>query len=70
MFRFMSPRDAASDLDADAGVYLDELERGRVDRDLYFPKHHQDRYRTGLFALHSRTYRRVDASNLSCCGDF
>ncbi|CAH0592334.1 unnamed protein product [Chrysodeixis includens] len=44
MFRFMSPRD--SDVPAE-GVYLDDLDRGQVDPDLYFPKHHADRYRSG-----------------------
>ncbi|XP_047040025.1 phosphatidate phosphatase LPIN2 isoform X3 [Helicoverpa zea] len=43
MFRFMSPRD---DVPAE-GVYLDDLDRGQVDPDLYFPKHHADRYRSG-----------------------
>lgn len=44
MFRFMSPRD--SDVPAE-GVYLDDLDRGQVDPDLYFPKHHADRFRSG-----------------------
>ncbi|KAF9412497.1 hypothetical protein HW555_009021 [Spodoptera exigua] len=44
MFRFMSPRD--TDVPTD-GVYLDDLDRGQVDPDLYFPKHHADRYRSG-----------------------
>ncbi|KAJ0182626.1 hypothetical protein K1T71_001995 [Dendrolimus kikuchii] len=44
MFRFMSSRDPA---DAAEGVYLDDLDRGQVDPDLYFPKHHTERYRAG-----------------------
>ncbi|XP_039751872.1 phosphatidate phosphatase LPIN3 isoform X2 [Pararge aegeria] len=44
MFRFMSTREAADT--APGGVYLDDLDRGQVDPDLYFPKHHADRYRT------------------------
>ncbi|XP_075971052.1 phosphatidate phosphatase LPIN isoform X2 [Anticarsia gemmatalis] len=44
MFRFISPRDA--DVPAE-GVYLDDLDRGQVDPDLYFPKHHAERYRSG-----------------------
>ncbi|KAJ2947769.1 hypothetical protein O0L34_g9549 [Tuta absoluta] len=44
MFRFMSTRDATGN--AMEGVYLDDLDRGQVDPDLYFPKHHTDRYRT------------------------
>ncbi|CAH0724738.1 unnamed protein product, partial [Brenthis ino] len=43
MFRFMStrePTDAAPE-----GVYLDDLDRGQVDPDLYFPKHHAEKYR-------------------------
>lgn len=44
MFRFMSSRDPA---DAAEGVYLDDLDRGQVDPDLYFPKHHNERYRAG-----------------------
>lgn len=46
MFRFMSARDASADV-ATQGVYLDDLDRGQVDPDLYFPKHHADRYRSG-----------------------
>ncbi|XP_052759026.1 phosphatidate phosphatase LPIN2 isoform X4 [Galleria mellonella] len=46
MFRFMSTREASSDVAE--GVYLDDLDRGQVDPDLYFPKHHTDRYRTGM----------------------
>ncbi|KAJ8736463.1 hypothetical protein PYW08_007119 [Mythimna loreyi] len=46
MFRFMSPRDVPAE-----GVYLDDLDRGQVDPDLYFPKHHAERYRSG--AAHS-----------------
>lgn len=41
----MSNREAADT--APGGVYLDDLDRGQVDPDLYFPKHHADRYRTG-----------------------
>ncbi|CAH2050233.1 unnamed protein product, partial [Iphiclides podalirius] len=47
MFRFMSARDAARDEPAPGGVYLDDLDRGQVDPDLYFPKHHAERYRSG-----------------------
>lgn len=45
MFRFMSPRDATEV--ASEGVYLDDLDR--VDHDLYFPKHHAERYRSGNY---------------------
>lgn len=45
MFRFMSSRDPADAVQE--GVYLDDLDRGQVDPDLYFPKHHSDRYRAG-----------------------
>ncbi|CAG4979331.1 unnamed protein product [Parnassius apollo] len=45
MFRFMSTRDANDA--ATGGVYLDDLDRGQVDPDLYFPKHHTERYRSG-----------------------
>lgn len=44
MFRFMSPRDS-TDVPTE-GVYLDDLDRGQVDPDLYFPKHHAERYRS------------------------
>ncbi|KAM3967743.1 phosphatidate phosphatase LPIN isoform 2-T3 [Aphomia sociella] len=46
MFRFISAREASSDVTE--GVYLDDLDRGQVDPDLYFPKHHTDRYRSGI----------------------
>ncbi|XP_072944972.1 phosphatidate phosphatase LPIN3 isoform X2 [Epargyreus clarus] len=44
MFRFMTRdvNDAATE-----GVYLDDLDRGQVDPNLYFPKHHSERYRPG-----------------------
>ncbi|XP_063616851.1 phosphatidate phosphatase LPIN3 isoform X1 [Cydia splendana] len=45
MFRFMSTREAT---EAAEGVYLDDLDRGQVDPDLYFPKHHIGRHRSGL----------------------
>lgn len=45
MFRFMSTREATEV--AAEGVYLDDLDRGQVDPDLYFPKHHAERYRSG-----------------------
>lgn len=45
MFRFISPRDA-TDVPVE-GVYLDDLDRGQVDPDLYFPKHHIERHRSG-----------------------
>lgn len=44
MFRFMSKE--ATEVAAE-GVYLDDLDRGQVDPDLYFPKHHAERYRSG-----------------------
>ncbi|CAG9581261.1 unnamed protein product [Danaus chrysippus] len=44
MFRFMSTREDA----VTEGVYLDDLDRGQVDPDLYFPKHHAERYRSGV----------------------
>ncbi|XP_050342220.1 phosphatidate phosphatase LPIN3 isoform X1 [Nymphalis io] len=44
MFRFMSNREATDN--APEGVYLDDLDRGQVDPDLYFPKHHAERYRS------------------------
>ncbi|CAH0766917.1 unnamed protein product [Diatraea saccharalis] len=46
MFRFMSTREASEV--ATEGVYLDDLDRGQVDPDLYFPKHHTERYRAGV----------------------
>lgn len=45
MFRFMSTREATDA--APEGVYLDDLDRGQVDPDLYFPKHHAEKYRSG-----------------------
>ncbi|XP_047984856.1 phosphatidate phosphatase LPIN2 isoform X2 [Leguminivora glycinivorella] len=45
MFRFMSTREAT---EAAEGVYLDDLDRGQVDPDLYFPKHHVGRHRSGM----------------------
>ncbi|XP_063548727.1 phosphatidate phosphatase LPIN3 isoform X3 [Cydia strobilella] len=45
MFRFMSTREGT---EAAEGVYLDDLDRGQVDPDLYFPKHHVGRHRSGL----------------------
>lgn len=54
MFRFMSPRD--TDLPTE-GVYLDDLDRGQVDPDLYFPKHHADRYRSGEIICKFYTYQ-------------
>lgn len=45
MFRFMSNKEPTDN--APEGVYLDDLDRGQVDPDLYFPKHHADKYRTG-----------------------
>ncbi|XP_030026829.2 phosphatidate phosphatase LPIN3 isoform X3 [Manduca sexta] len=54
MFRFMSTREATDA--APEGVYLDDLDRGQVDPDLYFPKHHTERYRTGPSGVpHSTT---------------
>ncbi|XP_045536740.1 phosphatidate phosphatase LPIN2 isoform X1 [Papilio machaon] len=44
MFRFMSTKDANEA--TTEGVYLDDLDRGQVDPDLYFPKHHTERYRS------------------------
>ncbi|XP_059048107.1 phosphatidate phosphatase LPIN2 isoform X2 [Achroia grisella] len=46
MFRFMSTREASSDITE--GVYLDDLDRGQVDPNLYFPKHFTDRYRSSI----------------------
>ncbi|XP_041974897.1 phosphatidate phosphatase LPIN2 isoform X2 [Aricia agestis] len=40
MFRFISSKET----EATQGIYLDDLDRGQVDPDLYFPKH-TDRYR-------------------------
>ncbi|KAI8438317.1 hypothetical protein MSG28_010887 [Choristoneura fumiferana] len=47
MFRFMSSQgsDAAG---GGGGVYLDDLDRGQVDPDLYFPKHHLAKNRSGV----------------------
>ncbi|XP_049880423.1 phosphatidate phosphatase LPIN2 isoform X2 [Pectinophora gossypiella] len=50
MFRFMSARDAGAAVE---GVYLDDLDRGQVDPDLYFPKHHTERYRSGVAPTHA-----------------
>lgn len=47
MFRFMSTREANEAAAAAGGVYLDDLDRGQVDPDLYFPKHHAEQYRAG-----------------------
>ncbi|XP_050670662.1 phosphatidate phosphatase LPIN3 isoform X2 [Leptidea sinapis] len=44
MFRFISTRDANA-TEAVQGVYLDDLDKGQVDPDMYFPKHHAERYR-------------------------
>lgn len=49
MFRFMSTKDANEA--TTEGVYLDDLDRGQVDPDLYFPKHHTERYRSGKILL-------------------
>ncbi|XP_048489406.1 phosphatidate phosphatase LPIN2 isoform X4 [Plutella xylostella] len=44
MFKFMSAREQT---EAAGGVYLDDLDRGQVDLDLYFPKQHAEQYRAG-----------------------
>lgn len=45
MFKFISSREAEPGVE---GVYLDDLDKGQVDPDIYFPKHHTERYRTGM----------------------
>ncbi|CAH4031010.1 unnamed protein product [Pieris brassicae] len=44
MFRFISSREAEPGVE---GVYLDDIDKGQVDPNMYFPKHHTERYRTG-----------------------
>lgn len=46
MFRFMSSQ-ASDAAGGGGGVYLDDLDRGQVDPDLYFPKHHVTKNRSG-----------------------
>nr|XP_037867103.1 phosphatidate phosphatase LPIN3 isoform X2 [Bombyx mori] len=52
MFRFMSTRDSADN--APEGIYLDDLDRGQVNPDLYFPKYHAERHRGSSVVQHAR----------------
>ncbi|XP_045494165.1 phosphatidate phosphatase LPIN2 isoform X1 [Colias croceus] len=61
MFRFISSKEATEP--GVEGVYLDDLDKGEVDPDIYFPKHHAGRYRTGTTGAACPTEEEYESGN-------